>query len=106
MAQEFITKIYSKEEFFRGFAFGDEKARVKFKSINAKDFDWFRDTTLIGMSFGTFSRRKAFKIKLCNCLNKFQTVLWEKLNEKLGGESPITANSDIKEELDKGLHQR
>lgn len=101
LAQEFITKIYSKEEFFRGFAFGDEKARVKFKSINAKDFDWFRDTTLIGMSFGTFSRRKAFKIKLCNCPNKFQTVLLEKLNEKLGGESQITANSDIKEELDK-----
>ena len=101
LAQEFITKQYSKEEFLRGFAYGDEKARIKFKSANARDFDWFRDTTLLNMSFGSFSRRKAFKIKLSNCPNKFQKAILEKINAKLGLERQLTANSDIKDELDK-----
>ena len=100
---EFIKKRFTKEEFLRAMAngMGEEKSRIKFKSSKSKDFDWFYDTTTIGMSYGSCSRFTAYKIKLGNCPDKFQRAILDKLNEKLGGERPLTASSDIKSELDK-----
>ena len=100
--QDFIKKLFpedTKEKLEKSFGTVETKDIVKFARLSAVT-EWFKESIIPGIAFGKWRRLNAFKKKLSECPEKFQSVILQKLNQKLVPETELTASSDIKKILD------